>query len=180
MAEKWHTLNLTLNFKFHPRSNTACLFLFHQPPLASCYLNKPDHANPCKSGKRLRTATDGRSLPLFLGGILQFLANKHPHVCIAFSGKNPLWDDLSVHEWQHSPHSSASDESRYSGVRRNVLLLPGPGPTGFESEPAEDRKLTGLHWLGLPGALQTHKEERACRTRSTGGAMEKNNKLLNP
>ncbi len=46
--------------------------------------------------------------------------------------------------YRFPPPQMRADTQTFTEI--SFLLLPGPGPTGFEPKPAgEDRKLTGLH-----------------------------------
>lgn len=143
------------------------MFLLRQPALTSCYsdklclnLNMLIQLAPANG-----TTTDGRSLLLFLEPnhcFWQISLTDYVTCCSNFSflSKNQIHYAYLFIKCLHSPHSSTTDESRYSQTFTEIsfLLLPGLGPTGFEPKQAgEDRKLTGLHWLSLLATMQMHR-----------------------
>ena len=67
-------------------------------------------------------------------------------------GPSLLSTNDSIH---HIPRPQMRADTQ-TFTERSFLLLPGLRPYRFEPNPAgEDRKLTGLHWLGLLGATDT-------------------------
>lgn len=170
------TFNLKLDLSFN--SGTVCSSTRHPSQAVTC--TNSVWTWSCKSQVVAAngTTTDGRSLPFFLEAKWDFLAFGSWQ-CLTFFFKSPpsVWHVLfklssevctakSTVGWTFSPLMIAFAtffNLRWEQILRHSQKCPpysslASGPLDLSRKQAgEDRKLTGLPWLGLLGTEQTRR-----------------------